>query len=336
MIATGLLTNRAVRSPSYRSNGREMFSPLIVTQAKRTSEFLFLVLCIVMLTSPALAYPRKRPPPTKLNNITEISVPRCRQVDPEHLRYRMGKHYDDSMMAMDEEDVKRSTLRERSIEDDDDYENDDEDDEFSDTVDDFDSNIDSISNTMLSDDGYRNSQDRTVRTQDSAYLDSRKFMRRKKRQAIVEDDEEEDDFDDDVTFYQRLMQLNVRHKRAGARNGRRRKQKLKRKEHLSWKCKMKKKWNKTKPGYFPKYYNSVECLTKLCYYKLNECVEQGYTINLFKMDPNRCNPVPTVGLNTTYEEVWVFEKLHVNVWCECGNPKNKRKRKNRRRRPRDV
>ncbi|XP_033738991.1 uncharacterized protein LOC117326374 isoform X2 [Pecten maximus] len=305
---------------------------------KRSSEFLFLVLCFVMLTSPALAYPRKRPPPTKLSNITEITVPRCSPVDPEHLRYRMGKLYDESRMAMDEEDVKRSTLRERSIEDDDDFENDDDDDEFGNTVDDFDLDIDSISNSM-SDGSYRNSQDTTVRTQDSAYLDSMKFMRRRKRRAIIEEEEEdEDDFDEDVTFYQRLMQLNVRHKRAGSRRGRRRKlkQKLKRKEHLSWKCKMKKKWNKTKPGYFPKYYNSVECVTKLCYYKLNECVEQGYTINLFKMDPNRCNPVPTVGLNTTYEEVWVFEKLHVNVWCECGNPKNKQKRKNRRRRPRDV
>ncbi|XP_021345366.1 uncharacterized protein LOC110445202 isoform X2 [Mizuhopecten yessoensis] len=310
------------------------------TWAKRTSEFLFLVICFVMLTSPVLAYPRKRPPPTKLNNITEITVPRCRPVDPDHLRYRMGRHYDESRMAMDEEDMKRSTLRERSIEDDDDFENDD-DDEFDDSVDDFDSNIDSISNTMMSDGGYGNSQDRTVQTQDSAYLDSMKFMRKRKRRAVVEEEEEDDDdddFDEDVTFYQRLMQLNVRHKRAGPRSGRRRKQKqkLKRKDHLSWKCKMKKIWNKTKPGYFPKYYNSVECLTKLCYYKLNECVEQGYTINLFKMDPNRCNPVPTVGVNTTYEEVWVFEKLHVNVWCECGNPKNKRKRKNRRRRPRDV
>lgn len=321
------LPNTSVRSPSYRTNGREMFSSSIVTQAKRTSAFLSLVLCFVMLTSPVLAYPRKRPPPTKLNNITEITVPRCRPVDPQHLRYRMGKLYDESRMAMDEGDVKRSTMRERSIEDDDDFEDDDE---FDDSVDDFDMNIDSISKTL--------NEDRTVQTQDS-YIDSKKFMRRKKRRAMVEDeDEEEEDFDEDVTYYQRLMQLNVRHKRAGPRSGRRRKQKLKlkRKDHLSWKCKMKKIWNKTKPGYFPKYYNSVECLTKLCYYKLNECVEQGYTINLFKMDPNRCNPVPTVGLNTTYEEVWVFEKLHVNVWCECGNPRNKRKRKNRRRRPRAV
>lgn len=238
---------------------------------------------------------------------------------------------------MNEDEMKkRSNLEERSIEDedDDDFE---EGSEFGarDVVDNSDSNIDSISKTMLRDGRY--SPD--TRTQDSAYLDSMKFMRRRKRSAVVGEDlvdEDEEEEEEDVTFYQRIMQLTVRHKRGIRNGGRRRKHKIKRKNPVMWKCKMRKIWNKTKPGYFPKFYNSVECVSKKCYYNLNECIEQGYTITLFKLDPDRCNPVPTVGLNSTYEEVWIQEKQHVNVWCECGNPRNKRRRKNRRRRPRAV
>ena len=107
---------------------------------------------------------------------------------------------------------------------------------------------------------------------------------------------------------------------------------------LPWKCDMETKWIRMDDGVFPPYLQTGTCTTKTCMYGFFECTPKKYVIKVLKRDTSRCNPIPLINRNTTYEEVWTFTRYHVTVCCECSRINRKsrqggqRKQKNRGRR----
>lgn len=295
-----------------------------------------------MLANTAVAYP-SRPKIIEERNRTIVIFQNkpCRPVDPSHLHYQMGDLFDTSRMAMDEGTVKRSSLKERSLEiDEEDFkeeeieivsesDGDEEEDEIDDSVTDSEKRLETSLEKLKND----KLKERTVTVKDwsenpqsPAYLDSMKFMRRKRDADLDESRTSEDASTEAVkTYYQKLME----HK--NLKRFIRKAKKLKKKNKLPWTCKMKKVWLRMDEGYFPPYIRSAECRSKKCFFDLNECIPKKYTIRLLRRDPKRCNPVPNTGIDTTYEEVWFFDRYHVTVWCDCGIAKVKKRRKSRNR-----
>jgi len=281
-----------------------------------------------MILSSVSAFPSYIPTRVEDNgNVSMVFFEKCKPVDPQHLMNQMGESFDGSRMALDEDSVKRSALQERSLEDDDEDNEDDSDVDGETDVQGFDSGIDDLtaSKQKLNNDNLKILK-WTGDPKSPAYLDSMKLMRRKRDAHLDYLDEASDN--SHLTFYHKLMQTNFnrRNKRSqSAKN-----KKFRKKNRLPWSCKMNKIWLRMEKGYFPEFIRSGKCKSKKCYYSLKDCIPKKYTIKVLRRDPNRCNPVPTVGVNTTYEEAWAFERQHVTVWCECENPRSKkRRRKNR-------
>ena len=87
-----------------------------------------------------------------------------------------------------------------------------------------------------------------------------------------------------------------------------------------WACGMSKAWGRLKEGYFPRYLLDGRCVTDRCFYRLYTCVPQRYRVKVLKRDPDYCNPLPIVGLNTTYEQKWSVVRYYVTVGCNCEAP----------------
>jgi len=51
---------------------------------------------------------------------------------------------------------------------------------------------------------------------------------------------------------------------------------------------------------------------------LYECTRRRYAVKVLRRVPRRCNPLPSIGVNSTYEQVWRFAEYHVTVGCECA------------------
>uniref|UniRef100_A0A0L8ICN3 TGF-beta family profile domain-containing protein n=2 Tax=Octopus bimaculoides TaxID=37653 RepID=A0A0L8ICN3_OCTBM len=105
----------------------------------------------------------------------------------------------------------------------------------------------------------------------------------------------------------------------------------------NWQCEMETDWKRMDDGYFPPYLQTGKCKSKSCFFDFYRCIPKRYTIKVLKRDPFRCNPIPTFGQNTTYEEKWIFDKYHVTVCCQCGKARlrtSRRRQSNRRSRPR--
>ena len=84
-----------------------------------------------------------------------------------------------------------------------------------------------------------------------------------------------------------------------------------------WTCNMTKAWVKLKEGYFPRYLLEGRCMTDKCFYRLYDCVPQKYRVKVLKRDPDYCNPLPTMGANSTYEQKWSVVRYYVTVGCNC-------------------
>ena len=84
-----------------------------------------------------------------------------------------------------------------------------------------------------------------------------------------------------------------------------------------WSCEMKKTWGMLKEDFFPRYLLAGRCESAKCFYRLYDCVPIKYRIKLLKRDPSFCNPLPTLGPNSTYEQKWTVVHYHVTVGCQC-------------------
>ncbi|KAK3090453.1 hypothetical protein FSP39_011973 [Pinctada imbricata] len=319
----------------HRTNVRAMCSTSFLKQVKRSSKSLIYLFYLIMLIGPRAALP-SRPIILQTHNQSVVIFRNqpCRPVDRQHLSTRMGKFFDESRMALDEATVKRSVLQQKA----DDLDLDDDDDSDIDNVDDY---SEKLKGRDLGDDDDDDDDDLDDLKQDEQqstvtihpfttdprhpdYESSQKFMRRKRDVDLEEGDIDNDRGADNKSQYQRLMESKSMNKQL--KKFVKKSRRLKKVKKLPWACKMNHVWLKMEQGYFPPYVRSAECRSKRCFFNLYECIPKKYTIKILKRDPNRCNPVPTLGANTTYEEMWIFERFHVTVWCECGNSRSNRRR----------
>ena len=83
-------------------------------------------------------------------------------------------------------------------------------------------------------------------------------------------------------------------------------------------CHLERFWKRMSRGVFPPYVETGRCMQTTCMFGLYECTRRRYALKILRRVPRRCNPLPTVSANTTYEHVWRFAEYHVTVGCECA------------------
>lgn len=277
-----------------------------------------LLLCVLMMTNCVSAFPSPVVKQDKNRTVVVFHNQVCRPVDPQHLSQTMGNFFDRSKMAMDEATVKRSIdddlmqSDDPSVDSDDGLYSDDDSDDDSDEDEEVDGDKDKSSYI----------HEYTEDPKHPNYLKSIQFMRRKRDTENIENV-------DSKNIYQKLMESRGNQRKPLKRQIRR-KRKLKPKKKMPWTCKTKKAWLKMEEGYFPRFIRSAECTSNKCFFNLNECIPRKYTVTILKRDPSNCNPLPSVGLNTTYEERWFFDTYHVTIFCECGRRRGRGGRKSRR------
>ncbi|KAL8586761.1 hypothetical protein ACOMHN_061274 [Nucella lapillus] len=171
---------------------------------------------------------------------------------------------------------------------------------------------------------------RGLKSEFSPYSQPYLNMKRRKRQAETREDFPSSQSSDDELFtkdkksrgdpllHLRLMlsSRNRKLRRKLKKEFRKKARKLARKPP-PWTCSISKVWGRLKDGFFPRYLLDGRCLTDKCFYRLYDCVPQRYRIKLLKRDPDYCNPLPTVGVNTTYEQKWSVVRYYVTVGCNC-------------------
>ncbi|GFR75401.1 protein trunk [Elysia marginata] len=98
-----------------------------------------------------------------------------------------------------------------------------------------------------------------------------------------------------------------------------------------WQCEMTTKTLLMKDGVFPRVLVEGHCgVKRKCFYRLYNCEPQRYNIRLMERDPNHCNPLPTLGNATVYEERWTLVNRAITVGCNCVNAPVKRRKQNNR------
>lgn len=99
-----------------------------------------------------------------------------------------------------------------------------------------------------------------------------------------------------------------------------------------WQCRLETRWMRMPADIFPPYIETGRCgrsrsarkgnRAGTCMGGLFECVPRRYTIKVLQRIPGsravRCYPVPTIGVNVTYEDVWMTVDRQVTVGCECS------------------
>jgi len=83
-------------------------------------------------------------------------------------------------------------------------------------------------------------------------------------------------------------------------------------------CHLERFWKRMSRGVFPPYVETGRCAQTTCMFGLYECTSRRYALKILRRVPRRCNPLPSVSANTTYEHVWRFAEYHVTVGCECA------------------
>ncbi|XP_061174950.1 protein trunk-like [Saccostrea echinata] len=305
---------RERQTPYYCSNDREMVASPTVLKVQSKYNTFHLLLCVLTMISCANAFPS---PIVKQDNNRTVVMFRnqiCKPVDPQHLTQRMGEFFDTSKMALDEATVKRS-IDDDLLQSDDPNVNDDG--LYSD--DDSDEEEESSNKKQASSDKNSYIHKYSEDPNHPNYPESMQFMRRKR------DTNNFQSVDEFKSHYQLLMESKA--KRKQFKRFIRKSKKLKQKKRLPWTCKTKKVWLKMEDGYFPRYIRSAQCKSKKCFFNYYECIPKKYTVTILKRDPTNCNPVPSYGLDTTYEERWFFDKYHVTVFCECGVGSGRRRGK---------
>ncbi|XP_064625027.1 uncharacterized protein LOC135486270 isoform X2 [Lineus longissimus] len=106
-------------------------------------------------------------------------------------------------------------------------------------------------------------------------------------------------------------------------------------EEPPWHCELKTEWVRMPTGYFPPYVQTGRCEQSNCMFGMYQCKPKHYVIRVLRRNPEQCNPLPVLGVNTTYEEAWDFAKYKITICCECsrsrqfGRQKSRRKNKNK-------
>jgi len=83
-------------------------------------------------------------------------------------------------------------------------------------------------------------------------------------------------------------------------------------------CHLERSWKRMSRGVFPPYVETGRCTQTTCMLGLYECTRRRYALKILRRVPRRCNPLPSISANTTYEHVWRFAEYHVTVGCECS------------------
>jgi len=83
-------------------------------------------------------------------------------------------------------------------------------------------------------------------------------------------------------------------------------------------CHLERVWKRMSRGVFPPYVETGRCKQTTCMFGLYECTRRRYALKILRRVPRRCNPLPSLSANTTYEHVWRFAEYHVTVGCECA------------------
>lgn len=262
-------------------------------QVRRARNLACFIFYLTMLTSPTFAYPRPRIVKEKGKSAVIFQNYPCERVSPEQLKARMGGDFDDSRMAHSREDIKRNVnaggIRPLN-------EIVEEEDSLFD--DDGSDELDSSIEEFLSSIGQK-SPTPTVSVSQGMY------MRRKR----------------DLSGLRESVSVQKR---------RRFKSKSRIPQtKLPWTCDMKTEWVAMNRTQFPSFVFSGRCVKTRCFHNRYECIPKKYAIKILERDPNRCNPIPTYGVDTTYEELWYFKRIHVTVACECGGRRKGGRRRGR-------
>ena len=289
---------------------------IILFQVKDLRRLFIALFYIMILTGNTFAFskPVDKPQSLVIEKGSKITVRTsgCRSLSMEELRSRMGGAFDSATMAYDDESIKRSESQAFINGNNDDV------DDFFDDEDEID-DIEDISEPNI----------KGKFIDESTFsVQNRKYMRRKRDAVLTTDDyldhvENTNDISGNTNFlYQNLAYSTI------AKRKSRKKRSSNKKFHPAWECKKKKVWLKMKPGYFPSRILDGKCKTDTCFFGIYNCNPVKYAIKVLKRDPDdACKPVPLIGRNTTYEESWVFKRIHVTVACECGQSWKAKKRK---------
>lgn len=87
-----------------------------------------------------------------------------------------------------------------------------------------------------------------------------------------------------------------------------------------WQCDMRMKWKKMAKGTFPPYVQTGKCRQTKCMLGVYECKARKYLVKVMKRVDAACLPVPSIAVNSTYEEAWIFSDVKVTVGCDCVRP----------------
>ncbi|ESO88359.1 hypothetical protein LOTGIDRAFT_234654 [Lottia gigantea] len=291
-------------------------------QVNRITKIAYVVFLLIMLAGSCIASPRVED--TEKGSAVYFKSRFCQPISESELRRRMGGSFDRSHMSHSDDSMKRSAS---DIEGSDFEEDEDEDSEFFDTVDDEVSESDIIDYSE-GDAHPHPAGDSTTHT--PIY----NFMRKKRDIADDLDDNtlqqlllNKDKRGGDVDLHLQLL-LSGKNKKARKQLKKKIRAKVRKnlfKKPPPWECKMKPDWQRMKTGFFPTYVQTGRCQTSKCFYRLYDCIPKKYAIKLLKRDPDQCNPIPTIGLNATYEERWFFVRHYVTLASVMGSDKNARK-----------
>lgn len=276
---------------------------------------IYTLFYLLMLTSTVFAFPNRiRVIDEPNHSIVIFRNQACRPVNSEQLQERMGSAYDRTKMSFDEESVKRSVANNPGSKI---LDNDDADDTNGEPTispyDDLEEEEERVEAQAASLDNYKSVMG----------VDGQMPMRRRRRSAskLVSDNEY-------ISLYRSLLERSSHRSQPNAKRKARNVRSSK--TQLPWQCKMETVWKKME-GYFPPYIQTGRCQTKKCMYDRYQCRPKKYEIKVLKRDSDECNPLPNLGLNTTYEERWIFDRYHVTVCCECGLRRTNKKGRRRQR-----
>ncbi|KAL5016649.1 hypothetical protein ScPMuIL_006238 [Solemya velum] len=294
------------------TNVWEMLPRCPISEVRRVRTQFYTLFYLLMLTSTVLAFPKRMRIIDEPNHsIVIFHNQACRPVNSEQLQARMGAAFNRAKMSLDEESVKRSVANNPGSEfDNTDNENaDDTDDEPTmSPYTDFEEEEERIEAQEASIDSYKSVMG----------AGGQMPMRRRKRSANNDIFSDNDEY---ISLYRSLLE---RTSHTSHSNAKRKVRNIRSSKQLPWQCKMKTVWKKMKDGYFPPYVQTGKCQSKKCMYDRYQCSPKKYEIKVLKRDSDGCNPLPNLGLNTTYEERWIFDRYHVTVCCECGRRTNKK------------
>ncbi|XP_041358453.1 uncharacterized protein LOC121375212 isoform X2 [Gigantopelta aegis] len=292
------------------------------------SKIVRCVFIVALLMHSCVAYPRIEEQRGDTPGAVYFRTRFCKPLSEEDLERLMGSAYDRSRMTNNEEEAKRSFVKDDSDIDSDRLSHRDADSSLQGD----DPNAGYVDSYGEHDDGYPPDHSRGKQFDRDFHSDSfhSKYQTNRKKYQFMR--KKRDVLDDDSLLHLKLLLSEGRSRKKLRKQLKKKlKQEIRKSNILNkkppWECEMNEAFVK-KEGFFPRYVRSGRCKTDKCFYKLYNCEPQLYGIKLLQRDPHQCNPVPTIGSNTTYEEKWIFIKHTVTVGCNCVR-KEKPKRRRR-------